>query len=87
MLLRPVERAVGQADQRVALVAVLRKGCDTGADSDRAVFADAPVADPADDRARDAERVRIVDARQEQRELVTAEPERLAALAEPRRDL
>ena len=87
VLLRPVERAVGEPDQRVALASVLRERRDAGADGDRAVLADAPFADALDDRARDLECGGLVDAGEEERELVAAEPERLAALAEPGRDL
>ena len=87
VLLRPVERAVGEPDQRVALAAVLGEGCDAGADGDRADRAEVALADARDDRLRDPERHVVLDARQQHGELVAAEPERLAALAQPGRDL
>ena len=87
VLLRPVERAVGEPDQRVALASVLRERGDAGADGDRAGRAELGLRDARDDRLRGRERQLLVHARQQHGELVAAEPERLAALAQPRRDL
>ena len=52
VLLGPVERAVGQPDQLVALAGVLRRGRDPGADRDRADRLEVERADPVDDRRR-----------------------------------
>ena len=66
---------------------MLREAGDAGAHGDLADRADVGLADALDDRARDLGRRRRVEPRQQHRELVAAEPERLAALAEARRDL
>ena len=86
VLLRPVERAVGQADQLVAVARVRRRGRDAHADRDRADLLELQRGDPLDDRRRRGQRAVLVVAGQEQRELVAAEPERLAGLAQPRRE-
>ena len=86
VLLRPVERAVGEADQRVALATVLRVGGDAGADGDRTDRAEIGFADAGDDRLGDRERDLLVGPGKQHGELVAAEAERLAALAQPRRD-
>src|SRR3954468_6639318 len=81
VLLRPGEGAVGEADERVSLTAVLREGGDAGTDRDRACLAELRLCDALRDRARGLERLLLVHVREQDRELVTAEAERLAALA------
>ena len=87
VLLRPVERVVGEPDQLVALASMVGEGGDAGADRDRAHLVEVERRDPADDRVRGRERGGFVVLREQDRELVAAEPERLAALAEPSGDL
>src|SRR5581483_10884828 len=87
MLLRPVERRVCDADQPVPLTTVLRERRDAGAHGDRADVSEAPARDPPDDRLSGLEGRRLVRPGEEECELVTAEPERLASLAQPGRDL
>ena len=82
VLLRPVERAVGEADQLVAADALHRVGRDAGAHRHRADLVDLERADPLDDRARDRDGRAFVEPGQQDGELVAAEPERLAALAQ-----
>jgi hypothetical protein len=87
VLLGPVERAVGETDQLVAAHALVRVGGDAGGDGDGTHRVDRQAADPVDDRRRGSQRGTLVMAGEEDRELVAAEPERLAALAQARRDL
>src|SRR5205823_1241454 len=62
VLLRPVQGAVGEPDQRVALAAVLRERRDTGADRDRAALPELGLLDALHDRARGRERDLVVHA-------------------------
>ena len=87
VLLGQVEGRVGHAHELGALDAVLRIGRDAGRDRDVSAVLALGVGDALDDRLRDREAFVLVAARQEERELVAAEPERLAALAEARGDL
>ena len=87
VLLGPVQRAVGQADQLVAIERLLGEARDAGADGDRADEVELELADALDDRARDRERLARVVVGEQQRELVAAEPEGLAVLAQLRRQL
>ena len=87
VLLRPVQRAVGEPDQLVAPGAVRRVRRDAGAHGHGADALDVERGDALDDRAGHGRRLPLVLPRQEHRELVAAEPERLAALPQPRRDL
>ena len=66
---------------------MLRIGRDAGRDRDVSAVLALGVGDALDDRLRDREAFVLVAARQEERELVSSEPERLAALAEARGDL
>src|SRR5207248_1342221 len=87
VFLRPVERAVRQPDQLVAADALRRIGRDAGADRHRADLLDLRRADTLDDRPGDCDRRALVEPGEEHGELVAAEAEALAALAEARRDL
>src|SRR5262245_26029631 len=87
VLLRPVEGAVGEPDQRIALAPVLWERGDARADGDRPALPELRLGDPLDDRARSAECEALVHAREEDRELVAPEAEGLTALPEPRSDL
>ncbi len=87
VFLRPVERAVREADQLVAPDALHRIRRDAGADRQLADLLELRGTDALDDRARDRDAVVRVETGEEHRELVAAEPEALAALAQPRRDL
>ena len=87
VLLGPVERVVGKADQLVPLAAVVGERGDAGADRERVDLADVERGDATDDRMRGGDRRRLVVPRQQDGELVAAEPEGLAALAQPAGDL
>ena len=87
VLLGPVERAVGEADQLVAVERLLREAGDSGADGDRADQVELEPADPLHDRAGDRERLARVVLGQQKGELVAAEPEGLAVLAQLGREL
>ena len=60
VLLRPVERAVGEADQLVAVRRLAREGRDAGADGHRADVLEAELRDPLDDRGRGRDRLALV---------------------------
>ena len=64
-----------------------REGREAGADRDGADVVELDRRDPRQDRVRRGERHPLVVIHEQQRELVAAEPECLAALAEPRGDL
>src|SRR4029078_10215599 len=66
---------------------VLRIGRDAGRDRDVSAVLALGVGDALDDRLCDRETFGLVATRQEERELASSEPERLAALAEARGDL
>ena len=83
VLLRPVERAVGEADQLVAVAAC------AGEVATPTLTVTEPICSSSSARSarrstRRRERAVLVVAGQEQRELVAAEPERLACLPQPR---
>ena len=87
MFLRPVEGAVGEPDQLVAAVALHREGREPRADRHGADVIEVDGRDPLDDRVRSCERHTLVVIDEQERELVAAEPEGLAALTQPRADL
>ncbi len=87
VLLRPVERTVGEPDQFVASDAVRRKGRDAAADGHLVDPLDPQRRDALDDRPRHRGRLPLVVVWQEDGELVAPETERLAALSQARRDL
>src|SRR5207244_7603089 len=87
VLLRPVEGAVGEADQLVAAVTLHREGREACADCHGADVVEVDRSDPLHDRVRGGERRPIVVIGEEKRELVAPEPKGLAALAKPRADL
>ena len=87
VFLRPVEGAVGEPDQLVAAVALNGERRDAGTDRDGADVLEVHGRDPLDDRGRGRERCLFVVVDEQQRELVAAETERLAALPQPRRHL
>src|SRR5215212_1792125 len=87
IFLCPVEGAVDQLEQLVALLCVLRCEGYAGADGDRADSAELEARDPVDDRLGGGQRLRRLVAGQEDSELVAAQAERLARLPQPRGDL
>jgi hypothetical protein len=87
VLLRPVEGTVGAADELVAVDLVERRGRDPGADRHRAGRREVGVGDPVHDRLRRDPCAVLVPAGEEDGELVAAQPERLAALAQVRGQL
>ena len=87
VLLRPVQSAVGQADELVAAVALHRKGREPRAHRHGADVLEVDGRDPLHDRIRGSERRALVVIGEQKRELVAAEPEGLAVLAKPRADL
>ena len=87
VLLRPVQRTVREPDQLVPSGAVHGIRRDPGAHGHRADALDVQCRDALDDRACDSRRLPLVLPWQVHRELVSAEPEGLAALAQARRDL
>jgi hypothetical protein len=82
VLLGPVQGAVRQADQLVAVDRLLGKGRDARADRDRADEVELEAGDSLDDRARDFERPARVLAGEQQGELVASKAEGLAVLAQ-----
>ncbi len=87
VLLRPVERAVGEADQLIAPDSLRRECGDPCAHGDGADLLELRRADALDDRAGDADGRALVEPGEEHGELVAAEPEALATLAEACGDL
>ena len=87
LLLRPVERAVREPDQLVAADALRRVRRDAGAHRHGADLLEVERPDPLDDRLRDRDGRAVVEPGEEDGELVAAEAEALAALAEPGGDL
>src|SRR5438046_2604037 len=87
VLLRPVEGVVGETDQLVPSHALQRVRRDARAHRDRADALDLHAPHALDDRLRDLQSGMLVEAGEEDRELVAAKTEALAALAESRRDL
>ena len=86
VLLRPVERAVREADQLAAVGRLARERGDAGGDGHGADRVQTEVRDPLDDRLGRGDRLALVVLGQEQRELVAAEPESLAVLPQGRRE-
>src|SRR3954471_6105996 len=90
VLLGPVERAVGEPDQVVAVARVGRRGGNPDREGARADLLQLECRDSLDDRGRRGQRAALVVAGQQQCELVAAEAERLAGLPqagrEPRED-
>ena len=84
VLLRPVERAVGAPHELVPAQLFLRHGRNACADRDRAGGLELDRCDPLDDRLGCHPRTFLVAAGEQDRELVSAEPEGLATLAEIR---
>ena len=84
VLLGPVEGAVGEADQLVTVERLLGEARNAGADGDRADELQLELADPLHDRPCDGECLARVVVGQEERELVSTQPEGLAVLAELR---
>src|SRR5205823_12530933 len=86
-ILRRVQGVVGKLDELLAIERVLR----VDGDSDRHARRDAHVVPRADDAPDDGlanrSRLVLVAAPEDERELVAAEPERLAGPAKPRADL
>src|SRR6184192_619457 len=87
VLLRPVERAVGEADQLVPTAALNRERRHAGADRDLLCPLELHVAEALHDRGRRRERRGLVVLGQQDGELVTSEPEGLAALSQACREL
>ena len=87
LLLRHVERAVGDADEVGALDAVLRIGGDAAGHAEELAALEGLLREALDDRARDREALVLVAPRKQEGEFVAAEPEGLAALAEACRHL
>jgi len=87
VFLRPVEGAVGESNQLVAIGGMRRRGRDPDAHRDRAELVELQRRDPVDHGRRRGQRVVLVIAREQKRELVAAEPERLAGLAQSGRKL
>src|SRR4051812_12976283 len=87
VFLCPVEGAVDQLEELVALSGVLGRERYAGADGDRADSAKLEARDPVDDRLGGGERLRSFVAGQEDRELVATQAEGLARLPQSRRDL
>jgi hypothetical protein len=87
VLLGQVEGRVGHAHELGALDAVLRIGGDPAEIETWPPCSHAAVGDAFDDGLCDREAFVLVAAREEECELVSAEPERLAALAEASGDL
>jgi hypothetical protein len=87
VLLRPVERVVREPDQLPAVRGLAREGGDARADRDRPDVVDLERAHPADDRFRGPDPAALVVVGQQERELVAAQPEGLAVLAQVRCDL
>ncbi len=87
LLLRPVERVVGEPYQCGSVASLCRVGGEPSAECDRR-FAVTRVErpHPGDDRLRCRERAVLAQAGEEQRELVAAQAKRLAALPQPCRD-
>src|SRR5207248_7461186 len=83
VLLRPVEGAVSEPDQLVALRRVLRRDRDTCAHGYRTDLLEIERRDPLHDRRGRGQRGRFAVAREQECELIATEPERLAGLAEP----
>src|SRR5207244_9036196 len=87
VLLRPVQRAVGEADELVAAVALHREGGEPSTHGHGADVVEVDRGYALHDRIRGCKRHPLVVIGEEQRELVAAEAEGLAALAEPGADL
>src|SRR5687768_1953929 len=87
VLLRPVERAVGQANQLAAVRCLSRERCDAGRDGDRAHVLELEGGDAIEYRRRGLDGFRLVVCGQQERELVAAQAEGLTVLAERGRDL
>jgi hypothetical protein len=87
VLLRPVEGAVGEADELVAAVSLNGERGEAGTDGDAADVAELRGSHALDDRLRCRKRKRLVVIDEQKRELVTAEAKRLTALAQARCDL
>jgi len=87
VLLRPVQSAVGEADELVTAVALHGEGREPRTDRHGADVVEVDRRDPLHDRIRGCQCHPLVVFGEEQRELVAAESEGLAALAEPRTDL
>src|SRR5207253_11477526 len=87
VLLRPVQSAVGEPDQLVPAGPLCRIRGDSYAHGDRADALDVERGDALDDRAGNRRRLALLEPGQQHRELVSAEAERLAALAQAGRDL
>src|SRR5262249_42403263 len=83
VLLRPVERAVRETDELVTAVPLQWERREPGARGDVADVVEVEGRDPLDDRVRSDERRPPVVVLEQQCELVAAEAERLAALAQP----
>src|SRR5688572_14612991 len=82
VLLRPVEGAVREANQLTAIRRLARKRGDTRRDRDRADVLEPEPGDPLDDRGSRVDRFALVVAGEQERELVAAQAERLAVLAQ-----
>ena len=87
VLFRPVESAVRQPDQLVAAVPLQRERRQARAHGDGADVIEVDARDSLDDGVGGGECHALVVTAEQQRELVTAEPEGLAALAQPARHL